>query len=96
MDYIRKDPKINPNSEFISEIYEITPDIETMASDSKDKTGGMSAKIVSAKIALNSDCNIIIANGNFKNPIKRILEGGRCSKFMIDKTASKKYKIGEV
>lgn len=91
-----QDPRINPNSEFISEVYEITPDIETMASDSKEKTGGMSAKIVAAKIALNNDCDIIIANGNFKNPIKRLLEGARCSKFMIDKNASKKYKIGEV
>jgi len=89
-----QDPKIFPKSEFISEVYEITPDIETMASDSKDKTGGMSAKIVSAKIALNSHCNIVIANGNFNNPIKRLLEGARCTSFIIDKNATTKYKIG--
>jgi glutamate 5-kinase len=88
------DPKIDPKSEFISEVYEVTADIEAMASDSKEKTGGMSAKIVSAKIALNSHCNIIIANGNFNNPIKRLLEGARCSKFIVDKEATKKYKIG--
>ena len=88
------DPKIDSKSEFISEVYDVTPDIEAMASDSKEKTGGMSAKIVSAKIALNSHCNIIIANGNFNNPIKRLLEGARCSKFIVDKEATKKYKIG--
>ena len=89
-----QDPKVAPKSEFISEIYEISPDVETMATDSKDKTGGMSAKIVSAKIALNSNCNIIIANGGFNHPIKRLLEGARCSKFIDDKNSTKKYKIG--
>ncbi len=89
-----QDPKVFPNSEFISEVYEITPDVETMASDSKSKSGGMSAKIVSAKIALNSNCNVIIANGNFTNPIKRVLNGARCSSIINNKDSTKKYKIG--
>ncbi len=89
------DPRINPNASFISEIYEVNHDIEAMATDSKDNTGGMSAKIVSARIALNSNCNVIVANGNLKHPIKRILEGGRCSSFVTDKEAKQKYKIEE-
>ncbi len=88
------DPKINSKADFISEIYSITPDVETMASDSKEKTGGMSAKIVSARIALNSGCNVIIGNGKFNNPLKRILEGARCSRFINDSEAPQKYKLG--
>jgi len=88
------DPTLNPHSQFISEIYDISQDIEAMASDSVGKTGGMSAKVTSAKIALNGNCNVIITSGNHKNPIKRILEGARCSKFTIDKNSTQKYKLG--
>lgn len=88
------DPKIHRNSQFVSEIYEISPDVEAMATDSQNKTGGMSAKIASAKIALSNHCNILISNGNCINPIKNIIEGARCSKFIIDTSATKKYKIG--
>ena len=88
------DPRLNRNAEFISEIYDITPDVEAMATDSQSKTGGMSAKMVAAKIALSNRCNIIIANGLANNPIKRILEGARCSSFIDDENATQKYKIG--
>lgn len=89
-----QDPKIYSNAQLIKEIYDVTPDIETMATDSKLKTGGMSAKIASVKIALNGKCNIIIANGKFAHPIKRLLEGANCSNFIIDKNSTQKYKIG--
>lgn len=88
------DPKTDKYSQFISEVYEISSDVESMATDSQQKTGGMSAKIVSAKIAFNSECNIIIANGNPLNPIKRIESGARCSKFIVDQSSPTKYKIG--
>jgi glutamate 5-kinase len=88
------DPKIYPTAKFVSEVYDISSDVEKMADDSVAKTGGMSAKVAAAKIALNSDCNAIFINGTFENPIKRILEGARCTKFLVDKDATQKYKIG--
>lgn len=87
------DPHANTHYQFVSEIYDISSDVESMATDSEQKTGGMSAKIVSAKIALNSNCKVIIANGNFEHPIKRLLEGARCSKFIINPDSQTKYKI---
>lgn len=87
------DPKINKQYKFVSEIYEISPDVEAMATDSQQKTGGMSAKIASAKIALNNQCNIIIANGTYHNPIKRLIEGAKCSSFVVNPNSSTKYKI---
>ena len=89
-----QDPEIYSNAKFIKEVYNVTPDIENMATDSKLKTGGMSAKIASVKIALNNNCNIIIANGKFVNPIKRLLEGADCTNFIIDNSSTQKYKIG--
>lgn len=89
-----EDPEEAANPEFVTEIYEITPDIEKMAGDSAGKTGGMSAKIVAAKMAMKSNCNVIIANGNHFHPIKQIMGGARCSSFIIEEDAIQKYKIG--
>lgn len=88
------DPKIHPTAQFISEVYEVSSDIETMADDSIAKTGGMSAKVAAAKIAINSNCNVILANGGYNNPIKRIIDGARCTKFLTENNATQKYKIG--
>ena len=88
------DPRVDPNAKFINEIYNSSHDVEIMATDSKGKTGGMSAKLISVKLAMNSNCNVIITNGNFNNPIKRLEEGERCSKFNVGQDASQKYKIG--
>ncbi|MEK6734371.1 MAG: glutamate 5-kinase, partial [Pseudomonadota bacterium] len=68
-----KDPLLYPNSNFINEVRGITQDIENMAQDSRARTGGMSAKITAAKIALNNKCNVIFTNGRYNNPIKRIV-----------------------
>jgi glutamate 5-kinase len=89
------DPQIYRGSEFIKEVYEITSDIEKMATDSQNKTGGMSAKIVAAKMALHANCNVAIINGNFNHPIKRVIEGARFTSFIANsEDVSKKYKIG--
>lgn len=88
------DPKLNQKHQFISEIYEISTDVEAMATDSEQKTGGMSAKLVSAKIALNNNCNVIISNGNYAHPLKRISEGSKYSKFIVKPDSTTKYKIG--
>lgn len=87
------DPRLEKNSKFVSEIYEISTDVESMASDSPQKTGGMSAKVASAKIALNNRCNIIITNGTFYHPIRRLSDGARYSAFINNPESKTKYKI---
>ena len=37
-------------------------------------SGGMLTKLAAAKICMNAGCNMLIANGNNLNPIKRIIE----------------------
>jgi glutamate 5-kinase len=87
-------PEVYQGSSFVSEVFEVTSDVERMASDSKSKTGGMSAKIVAARAALSCNCNAIIMNGISNNPLKRLLAGERCSLFISDVDALQKYKIG--
>ena len=88
------DPKIHPSAQLVSEVYDITSDIESMADDSVAKTGGMSAKVAAAKIALNNNCNVIFANGTYDHPIKRIIEGASCTRFINNSNSTTKYKIG--
>lgn len=88
------DPRIDSDAKFITEVYNLAHDVEVMATDSKGKTGGMSAKLISVKLAMNAGCNVIITNGNSDHPIRKLEEGGRCSKFIVGLDASQKYKIG--
>lgn len=87
------DPTINKNCKFISEVYEVSADLESMATDSEQKTGGMTAKVASAKIALNNNCNVIIASGAKEHPLKRIMEGEKCTSFIVNPNSTTKYKI---
>jgi glutamate 5-kinase len=73
---------------FIPEIREITRDIEAMAGKpvSGVGSGGMITKIEAAKIAVAAGCNMVIASGHAKHPLKRISEGERCSWFLASAT----------
>ena len=61
--------------------------------------GGMKTKIDAAKICQLSGCYMVIANGNHKNPIKKILKSKKCTWFLprISKLdARKQWIIGSV
>ncbi|MFT6072628.1 MAG: glutamate 5-kinase [Alphaproteobacteria bacterium] len=70
-------PNSDPNAEFISVVPEVTADIEDMAGDvgSNVGTGGMRTKLLAAKIAHSSGCDMIIFNGQKFNPIHKIVTG---------------------
>ena len=57
-------PKENPDAEFISEVQEITAEIEALAGRKSARgRGGMATKLQAARIAMNSGGMAIIANG---------------------------------
>lgn len=60
-----KNPNINKDARFISEVTKITKDIENFASKSTSTvgTGGMKTKILAAKMLVDSGCETIIASG---------------------------------
>lgn len=81
-------PNTNPNAEFIKEIKELTPEIEAMAggTGSEYGSGGMRTKIEAAKIALAAGCSMIIGKGIDSHPVRRLIEGERCTIFRASST----------
>ena len=78
------DPSKDKNAKIISEVQEITPDLEAMAGQAQSQvgTGGMVTKMIAAKIALGAGCRMVIANGHELNPLRRIEEGACCTWFI--------------
>ena len=74
------DPHRNPEAEMISTVAEITPELLAMGkatSGSDVGTGGMAAKLAAARIATDSGCDMVIANGEDVSVVSSILEGKR-------------------
>lgn len=72
------DPNTNPDAKFITEVEKIDEELESMGkstSSSNVGTGGMSAKLVAAKIASRSGADMVIANGEDVTNIERIVNG---------------------
>lgn len=70
-------PQTNPDAKIISEISEITPEVERMAggAGSSMGTGGMATKIEAAKIATASGVTMLIASGSEHGTIRSIIDG---------------------
>jgi glutamate 5-kinase len=78
------DPNRDSTARFIHEVRQITPEIEAMAgrSTSAVGSGGMTSKILAARIAVASGCHLCIAAGFHRHPLKRIEEGADCTWFV--------------
>jgi glutamate 5-kinase len=78
------DPHKDPNAQFVQQVRQITPQIEAMAGASASAvgSGGMTTKIMAAKIAVAAGCHMCIAAGHQKHPVSRIEEGARCTWFV--------------
>jgi glutamate 5-kinase len=72
-------PQTHPDARLISEVDEITPELESMAggAGSKNGTGGMITKIQAAKVANSSGIALVIASGEDPEILRRILRGER-------------------
>ena len=72
------DPKQNPDAAFIDEVAEITDDLTEMGKEAPGSnvgTGGMSAKIVAARMATDAGIDMVITNGDVVENIYRVLDG---------------------
>jgi len=78
------DPNKDPNAQFIQQVQQITPEIEGMAGASASAvgSGGMTTKILAAKIAVAAGCHMCIAAGHHKHPVRRVEDGARCTWFL--------------
>ena len=94
-------PEHNANAELIPLVERITPQIEAMAGTAASETsrGGMVTKIEAAKIATTGGTHLVIASGRVDNPLRAIMEGGRCTWFLTPAnpvTSRKKWIAGSL
>lgn len=69
-------PKENPDAKLISEVKEVTEEIEKFAhSASKGGRGGMKTKLEAAKTVTHSGGFVVITNGKSPNAITRLFSG---------------------
>ena len=59
------DPHKDPNAELIANVYELTPEILSLAGDEGSAlgTGGMKTKLHAAQICGDQGCDMVILNG---------------------------------
>ncbi len=94
-------PKKNKETKLIKTVEAIDEKIKKYATKAENLygSGGMKTKIDAAKICQLSGCYMVIANGNYNNPIRKILENKKCTWFLprISKLdARKQWIIGSV
>ena len=94
-------PKKNKKTKYIKTVKEIDEKIKMYATKTESVygSGGMKTKIDAAKICQLSGCYMAIANGNYINPIKKIIKNQKCTWFIpkISKLdARKQWIIGSV
>ena len=70
-------PQVDKNAQLLTEIPEITPEIERIAGGAGSSlgTGGMHTKIEAANIAVNAGVTMLIAAGDRAGVLRDILEG---------------------
>lgn len=74
------DPRANKNAAYIDVVEKLDDSLLEMGKDSTGSaigTGGMSAKLDAATVAVNAGCDMIIANGRDVGVIHKIMEGRR-------------------
>ncbi len=80
-------PQSNPDAKLLSKVTDITPEIEASAggAGTKNAVGGMFTKLQAAKTAVSSGINLVIASGQEKNVITRILNGEDVGTLFVSK-----------
>lgn len=70
-------PRVDPDARLLSEVDEITPDIERLAGPPGTNlgTGGMASKLHAARVAAHSGVAVVIARATTENVIRRVLNG---------------------
>ena len=94
-------PKKNKKTKFIKIVNEIDENIKRYATKTENfyGSGGMKTKIDAAKICQLSGCHMIIANGNVKKPISKIINNKKFTLFLpkVSKLdARKQWIIGSI
>ena len=81
-------PLADPTAAHIPLVERITPEIEGMAGGAAStlSRGGMRTKVEAAKIATAGGTQMLVADGRPKNPLRRVMDGARCTWFVTPAT----------
>jgi len=95
------DPALDKSAKLVPVVTELTPDIESMASDnvSLDSSGGMPTKLAAARQCLEAGCHMVICEGREMYPLKSLENGADCTWFIPSgnpKTARKLWISGSL
>lgn len=84
-------PQLDATARHIPLVEAITPEIEAMAggAGSAISSGGMTTKLAAARIAMDSGCHTLIADGREDHALQSLAEGGRHSLFRAAATPEK-------
>ena len=93
--------KNNGKNELIKIVKKISKKIENYVTNKKNYygSGGMKTKLEAAKICQYAGCAMVIANGTYLNPIKKLIDNNNCTWFLPITTkldARKKWIIGSI
>ena len=82
-----RNPHSDKKAKLIPVVYSITKEIESIAgkAGSKFGRGGMASKIKAIKIAADSGCKVVLANGRENNVIGRIVTGEKTGTLFLPK-----------
>ncbi len=94
-------PKKNKKTKLVKTVKEIDVSIKKYATKAGNiyGSGGMKTKIEAAKICQLAGCYMVIANGNYINPVKKIIQNQQCTWFIpkVSKLdARKQWIVGSV
>lgn len=78
------DPTTDPSAKHVPEVDAITSEIAAMAGETAgdDGSGGMITKIEAARVALQSGCRLVIADGREAHPLAALDAGARATWFV--------------
>ncbi len=91
------DPRSNKNAKFIDVVEKLDDELMQMGKESTGSTvgtGGMSAKLHAATIAVNSGADMVIANGKDVSVIHKIMEGRKYGTLFVGKR-DEQFKIAD-
>ncbi len=71
------DPNIDPKAKLVQIVDEVNQDVESMGGPSRDGRGrgGMTTKIEASRIAAVSGVDVVIANGQEEDVVRRLIDG---------------------
>ncbi len=77
------DPNRDPAATHVAEVAAVTSEIEAMATGVTTAvgTGGMTSKLVAARMATRAGCSVLVADGREPHPLGRLQGGGRRTRF---------------